>query len=125
MNSPCIIQAGTNVNSPAQPSTPVAEEKHSSCSHKATILPANEKHTNIHQSNRKRALESGFDREGEAQGGVVKGEHTPRSTHSGAGVNSRTGKGQKRRLKKCKWLEKKKRMEGCRREEHCNWICTG
>lgn len=109
-------------------------EKHSPCPHKESILPANEKHTNIHQSNRKRALESGFDGRGWLEG-AVKAQHTRRSRHSGAGVNWRTKKGQKRRVKKCKgfkkkqqsWRKETKRLEGCRHDkrERCNWSCTG
>lgn len=71
---------------------------------------------------------------GKSLKGFGKAEHTPRSGHSGAEVDSRTQKGQKRRAKKCKWLNnnrelknRNKRMEGCRcdEREHCNGSCTG
>lgn len=105
MTSPLhVIEAGTNTTSSAQHTC--VREKHSPFPHKASILPANEKHTNIHQSNRKRALESGFDGRGWLEG-AVKAQHTRRSRHSGGGVNWRTKKGQKRRVKKFKGFKKK------------------
>lgn len=94
----------------------MAGQKHSPRPHKEGILPANEKHINIHQSKRKRALESGFDG-WEWLEGAVKAEHTRRSRHSGAGVISRTKKGQKRTVKECKWLKKNNGTEEKKQKE--------